>query len=573
MGPASRDAARFEIGNGDAWVRATARGARLLSVRLRGFALEVGASAADKIDPNKALELVYHSKAPVSAFSIFLPAGPYSDPTHPLRPIVGMLETADWEMERVAPEGDFGEGVRWRLAAGPLLFTKTFRLASRGYKGSFSLEVAVADPSLEASRDASSTLQILVLPGGWLFSDHDQFFPSPYVAAAHGKGSEPGSVTTKLATSLTLGPDPAVPAFGDVLQRPEGERFRFVADANKYFVAALLPRDPLTTDALVSVKMLGIRARDLRDKPEDRAASVALLQTRLPKTGAPVRFEFDAFLGPKSPEALASAPDLESIPRADRQSFLSFGWLSAAFTAGLKFFAGITHNWGVAIILLTICLRALLFPITRKSQGAMADLAAKQAAIKPLLDELQKKHKDNPKKLNEERFRIFREHKVPITPPVVGCLPIFLNIPIFVGFFSAIRTLYELRHEPFFLWVTDLSKPDELFTFASSFHLPLVGEVRGLNVLPLIMMAMWVVTQIVMQKNMPRPSDPQQAQVQKFAMVLSTVIGLTLYNYASGLSLYAITSSTITVLEQTLIRKFFPPPGVRAAAAAAAAQR
>jgi membrane protein insertase Oxa1/YidC/SpoIIIJ len=94
-----------------------------------------------------------------------------------------------------------------------------------------------------------------------------------------------------------------------------------------------------------------------------------------------------------------------------------------------------------------------------------------------------------------------------------------------------------------------------------------VGEVTGLNVLPLIMMAMWIVTQVVMQKNMPRPSDPQQAQVQKFTMVLSTVIGFTLYNYASGLSLYAITASTITVLEQTVIRKLWPPPTYRPLAA------
>mgnify|MGYP003694356485 CR=1 FL=1 len=229
----------------------------------------------------------------------------------------------------------------------------------------------------------------------------------------------------------------------------------------------------------------------------------------------------------------------------------------------MKLFAGFTHNWGVAIILFTLCIRLALFPFTRRSQAAMAELGKKQAAIKPQIDELTKRYKDNPKKLNEERFRIYRENKVPLAPPLMGCLPLFLNIPIFVGFFSALRTLYDLRQEPFFLWVKDLSRPDELIAFSGSFHLPLVGEVKGLNVLPLIMMSMWVITQIVMQRNMPRPSDPQQAQVQKFAMVLSTVFGLTLYNYASGLSLYAITSSTITVLEQTVIRKYFPPATAR----------
>lgn len=558
----TREPERLEFENGELLVRASGRGARLLSVRLKGFSLTVD-KRQDRDDPRRALELVYHSKAPVSAFSVYLPAGPYSDPTHPLHPLVGLLETSDWAMEKLAADAEHGEGVRWSLTAGPFEFVKTFRLPRRGYAGEFALEVRAVDTALENSRDASSSLQILVLPGGWVFSDHDQFFPSPYAAAGHSAGDASDVVVQKTASSLDLRANTGVPVSGELLTRPEGERIHFVVDANKYFAAGLLPKNAPAIDGLLGVRILGTKALDARDRLEDRVASVAVLQSRLPKFGEPLRYEFTAFFGPKSDEALESVPKLHAIVKSDRTSFLSFGWLSAAFTAMLKLYAGLTHNWGVAIILLTISLRIAMFPLTRKSQAAMADMAAKQAAIKPQLDEIAKKYKDNSKKLAEERFRIFKENKVPLAPPLMGCLPLFLNIPIFVGFFSAIRPLYDLRQEPFVLWVTDLSRPDELVSFAGSVHIPLVGEVGGLNVLPLIMMAMWIVTQLVMQKNMPRPSDPQQAQVQKFTMVLSTVIGFTLYNYASGLALYAITSSTITVLEQTLIRKIWPPPVYR----------
>ena len=191
--------------------------------------------------------------------------------------------------------------------------------------------MAAKDRSLEEGRDASSSLQLLLLPGGWLYSDHDQFFPSPYVAAGHGKTEEENVVVKRASLGLKPGSDPTTPTFADLLQRPEGQRFHFVVDANKYFIAGVLPKMGPSQDALIAVKMLGVLTTDDHDRPEERVASAALLQARLPKFDAPLKFTFQTFFGPKSDKALATAPALWSVLKADRDAWLSFGWLSAGF--------------------------------------------------------------------------------------------------------------------------------------------------------------------------------------------------------------------------------------------------
>lgn len=557
-------------------VVATNRGARLTSVRLKGFGLTVDATEEERNDPNKSLELVFHSGAPVSAFAIYLNPTNYTDPSHPLRPLLDKLETADWDLEKIEAGASAGEGVRWSLTAGPLVFTKTFRLHKDGFTGDLNIEVRAVDQNLENSQNASGTLQFNLLPGGWLFSDNDRFSPSPYASVGRKAEGRSPIVENYFPGHAKLSMDAFDPALTDMIalasQTPDrpAEKFQFFADVNKYFVAALLPKDSATVDALIAAKTLGITVKNAEDRPEGRVATVALISSRLPKVDKPLQFNFTTYFGPKEYDQLAPVPDLREIHNADRSSWLSPGWLADGIAALLRLFHSFLGNWGIAIILLTICLRAAMFPLTRRSQVTLAEFGAKQAMIKPKLEELSQRYKDNPKKLNEERLRVMKENKVPIAPPIGGCLPLFLNIPIFVGFFAALRTMFELRHQPFGLWIHDLSRPDEVLTLAHSFQVPvlggLIGEIRGLNILPILMIVMWIANQYVTQKNMPQSSDPQAKFTQRFTMILTTVMGLGLYNYASGLSVYSITSSTITLLEQTLIRKFWPPKTVAIAA-------
>jgi YidC/Oxa1 family membrane protein insertase len=554
------------IRNDSVAVRATGRGARLLSVRLLGFGLFVTATEDEKKDPEKCLELIYHSGAPVSALSLFLDGALYADPTHPLHGLVGKLETADWDIEKIPADAEHGEGIRFRLAVPPFEFIKTLRLDRTGYRADFVVEAKVIDASVENSQNASATLQFQFLPAGWLFSDFDQFFPSPYAIAGSAVEGKPVSSEIAYATAMRGLHDASTPVWGELKQRQPDQqgqprdRFTYIADANKFFVAGAIPKNPATADGIVATRSLGIVTMSDDGRPEPRVASVAVLQSKLPKLAQPIRYEFTAYFGPKEFDALAGAPELHEVHNKDRGSFLSPGWLADGISGMLRLIQKGVGNWGVAIIVLTILLRIAIFPLTRRSQVTMAEFAAKQALIKPKLDELTKRLKDNPKKLNEERLKLFKENNVPIAPPVLGCLPIFLNIPIFVGFFSALKTMYELRHQPFAFWIHDLSRPDQLIHFGGSFSLPLVGEVRGLNILAILMIVMWIANQIVSMRVMQKATDPQQAMMQKFTMGLTTIMGFALYNYASGLAIYSITSSTITLTEQTLIRKLWPPP-------------
>ncbi len=542
---------RLQIENDVLRVQLTNRGARALAVRLLQFQLHVGEPQREPSDADRGLQIAYHSRAPVSAFSIFAPASPYAEPSHPLRSIVARLETSDWAMEPVAPEGAWGQGVRWSLDAGPLTFVKTFRLPAQGYLAELALEVSVRDEVLETSQDATSSLQLLLLPGAWVFSDHDPFFQSPSAWAGTGAMDSP-STESRGPSSLAPSLDPSAPVGGDLTDRTP---IVFAADSNKYFVAGMVPKDSFSADAIRAVKTFGIQADVVKGK-EPRIASAMLLVSRLPRFGQPLQFRFHSYFGPKRPDLLAEVPALDSIARADRSSFRLLVWISDLLIAILELFHWVTGNWGVAIIFLTLLVRGSLFPLTRKSQLAMGEFARRQTQIKPQLDALTERWKGNSKKLNEERIKLYREKKVPMAPPLLGCLPIFIQIPIFFGLFAALRTTYQLRQQPFFLWIRDLSQPDQLFQFDWSFTLPLVGTIQGLNVLPILMVILWVAH----QRLMPKPTDPQQAQIQKMMIFMPFVFGLTLYNYAAGLSLYMITSSSLGIIEQTVIKKFWPVP-------------
>lgn len=231
--------------------------------------------------------------------------------------------------------------------------------------------------------------------------------------------------------------------------------------------------------------------------------------------------------------------------------------ISKAVVWVLTFFNGVFGNLGVSIIVLTICMRLLMFPVTRRSQVAMQAHSAKMARIKPKLDELKKKHKDQ-KKIAEEQMKLMREEKVGMVP-LGGCLPMFLQIPIFFGLFTAIRFDVDLRHAGF-LWCDDLSMPDRVISWEPivlpCFCLPTPLSIDGLNVFPILM----ILAMVFHQMGMPKSPDPQMQQQQKMMMFMPAMFGVMLYSYPAGLAVYWLSSSLFGIFEQRVIRKFFPVP-------------
>lgn len=275
---------------------------------------------------------------------------------------------------------------------------------------------------------------------------------------------------------------------------------------------------------------------------------------------AQARFQW--YVGPKDTSILADYGDLKTIPAyADYGSSFFYKmflttWIAPTIMALLNIFHSIAGNWGIAIILLTILVRGALMPLNRRSQLKMAEYQVKMQKVKPLLEKINKKYGKDPKKKQEETMKLYKQHKV--TPPLGGCLPILLQMPIFIGLFAALRSATDLRQQPFFGWIEDLSRPDALIDLggpvASFFPL---SAVTSFNLLPVIMVVLWVAH----QKSMPKPADPNAAQMQKIMTFMPILFGVMLYNYAAGLSLYMITSSIIGIFEAKVIKKKWPVGG------------
>jgi YidC/Oxa1 family membrane protein insertase len=267
----------------------------------------------------------------------------------------------------------------------------------------------------------------------------------------------------------------------------------------------------------------------------------------LPAPGETRSWEYLVYAGPKAPEPFVQDCPAHQVVLDDD---LSVDSIAKALNNVLRFFHGLAGNWGVAIILLTLCVRAVLFPLNRRSQTAMARYQKKMKRVQPRLEEAKKRFEGEPQKLREAQARIMQEEGA--FPPLGGCLPIFLQMPIFFGLFSALRTSFDLRQAPFFGWITDLSRPDQLLHLG--IELPFLPSLEYLNVLPLLMVVLWVLQQM----GMPKPADEQAARMQKMMMFMPVVFGLMLYNYAAGLSIYMITTSSCSILEQKVIKKLWP---------------
>lgn len=270
-----------------------------------------------------------------------------------------------------------------------------------------------------------------------------------------------------------------------------------------------------------------------------------------PGEGASQRFMF--FAGPKSTE-LMQQDRYAQFYQLILDSYGWMPWINTSLLWILKLFHSIFSNWGVAIVFLTLVVKIILFPLNRVQQVSMQGYSEKMKKLKPKLDEIKKKYKNNKKKFNEAQMKLMREEGV--RPPLMGCLLIFLQFPIFIGLFQILRTAFELRHSPFCLWVNDLSQPDAMFPLP--FTIPLIGS-NTFNLLPILM----TVAFYYQQKMMPKPStdDPQAAQMQKIMKFMPILFGFMFYGYAAGLSLYWMTSNIISILEYKFIRKKFPVGG------------
>ena len=276
----------------------------------------------------------------------------------------------------------------------------------------------------------------------------------------------------------------------------------------KYFIASMIPQNPSLTSLIVS-----------RDSRNLVTTSLSGPKNPIP-AGQAGLFSYAFFLGPKDYSILkAQGIGLENA--------IDFGdwlkWLAMPMLIALKYLNEFVKNYGIAIIILTILIKILFWPLGNKSYESMKEMQK----LQPKMVELREKYKDDKQKLSQETMALYRAHKV---NPMGGCLPMLIQIPVFFGLYKALLYAIELRHAPFFWWIQDLSAKDPYY------------------ITPIIMGA----TMFVQQKMTPTAGDPMQQKIMLFLPIIFTFLFL---NFPSGLVIYWLFNNILSIGQQYYVNK------------------
>ena len=268
-----------------------------------------------------------------------------------------------------------------------------------------------------------------------------------------------------------------------------------------------------------------------------------------PKAVLERRFEF--YAGPKEYQTLAK---IGQDRNNEFDLVMDFGSFFGLFSKALLLSMNLIHSWGLsyglAIIVITVTIKLLFWPLTKASTQSMK----RMAALQPQMKALQERYKDDPKKMNTKLMEFMRDNKV---SPLGGCLPMLLQIPVFIGFFFMIQTAIELRGAGF-LWACDLSQPD---TVAVLLGLPI-------NILPILMGAtqLWQI-----RLTPPAPGmDPVQQKIMQYMPLMFMFF---LYQYAAGLTLYWTVQNLLSIAQMKLTKNEPAPVAVVSTSAAASPKR
>ncbi|MBL0714459.1 MAG: membrane protein insertase YidC [Desulfosarcina sp.] len=297
----------------------------------------------------------------------------------------------------------------------------------------------------------------------------------------------------------------------------------WVAIVDRYFMSALIPAEAVQG------------TMHLTSGGQEKVSNTLVLSEVEILPGQSRNFSYKVFYGPKNTKLLeAYGHDLAKA--------INFGWFTFLAKPALWIMNqiySIIPNYGIAIILLTVMTKILLWPLGNKSYKSMNEMKRMQ----PLMAELREKYKGDKKKVNEEMMGLYRTYKI---NPMGGCLPMVVQLPVFLALYNMLYGAIELRHAPFVGWINDLSTPDRLFHFG--FAIPFMDAPYGIPVLTVIMGA----TMFLQQKMSPPPGDPTQAKLMLFMPLIFTFIFI---NFPAGLVLYWLVNNVLSIAQQYYIQK------------------
>jgi YidC/Oxa1 family membrane protein insertase len=308
----------------------------------------------------------------------------------------------------------------------------------------------------------------------------------------------------------------------------------WVGVTDKYWLAAVSPGPDLD----INTRFLHRRSGEADKYQVDYLGNAKRLEP-----GQEVVNVTYVFAGAKQVKLLDGYAEKLGIPRFDLA--IDFGWfyfLTKPFFYILQFFNGWFGQFGLAILALTVLVKAALFPLANKSYVAMS----KMKALQPQLKKLQESYADDRNRLNQEMMALYKREKV---NPMAGCLPIFIQIPVFFALYKVLFVTIEMRHAPFYGWIHDLSAPDPTTLFNLFGLIPWSPpSFLMIGVWPLIMGA----TMYLQQKLNPQPTDPVQA---KMFMILPFVFTYLLASFPAGLVIYWSWSNMLSILQQWVIMR------------------
>ncbi len=301
-------------------------------------------------------------------------------------------------------------------------------------------------------------------------------------------------------------------------------RFLWAGVMSNYFMTMVVPLDA-SPDMTIKGRVQNDVWRIGLERPE---------LTLAPNTETTVRSAW--WLGPKDRVALAKAPnDLQATVDLG-----TFSFIAKPLLVVLEFFHSYVGNWGVAILLLTLCIRLLFWPLAQKSYKSMEQMKL----VQPMLQRIKEKYKGDKEAMNREMMQLYRTYKI---NPASGCLPLLVQIPVFIGLYQALLNAIQLRHASFItylpftdtLWLADLSSKDPYY------------------ITPLLM----GLTMFIQQKMSPSTGDPTQQKVMMFLPAVFTVMFL---GFPAGLTLYWLANNILSIGQQWwMLRKVKVPVPVK----------
>ncbi|MBT5416288.1 MAG: membrane protein insertase YidC [Rhodospirillaceae bacterium] len=319
--------------------------------------------------------------------------------------------------------------------------------------------------------------------------------------------------------------------FKSSAEKPGG----WIGITDKYWLVALMPDQQAQLEG--KIRYVG---DDRRDKYQ---TDFVRLDVPAIAPGQTVEITTHIFAGAKEVKLIDDYAELLEVVRFDRA--VGFRWLyflAKPMFYVLDYFYGVVGNFGVAILLLTVVIKLLFFPLANKSYRAMG----RMKALQPKVTELRERLGDDKQKLHQELMELYKREKA---NPMAGCWPMLIQIPVFFALYEVLFITIEMRHSPFFGWITDLSAPDPTTIFNAFGLIPWdPPSMLMIGAWPLLM----GISMFLQQKINPQPADPMQAKIM---MSLPFVFTFILASFPAGLVVYWAWNNTLSIAQQWVIMK------------------